>query len=625
MKKAFKRFEEIDLLDSVVQKHKAWLEDYKGEGIIYSIAEDKKHKMKWSTEKKTYKEFQTEINMIGRLPFRTIIEFDDEPSEKAKENLEKVYEKLKESGLGFIRSTHKGKSDYLWIEFNRDLEDSEVKTFLNWVSPAGAKIDLNFASSKKVFAVMYAPHWKYSFERETPIEYFEGEQIDYDSLELKENKDIEIFEEKDGFIYHTLQKASSLFTKDKQAKEFTKIQPLFYDRAGMFWLWNSLETKWEIVDETDMLNMINEATGKDTINSKSRTEILNSLKQEGRKRIPKDIKKTWIQFKNKIYDISTGENFEATPEYFVTNPIPWNISGDPQTPVMDKIFKEWVGEEYVPLLYEILAYSLLPDYPINRLFCFIGSGMNGKSKFLELLHRFVGPDNVCSTELDSLIGSRFEVTRLHKKLVCMMGETNFNEMSKTSIIKKLTGGDLIGFEYKNKNPFEDHNYAKIIIATNNLPTTTDKTLGFYRRWCIIDFPNSFSEKKDILIEIPKEEYNNLATNSIIVLNELLKNREFTNEGTIEERAEKYEAKSNFLRNFLDLFVEEDFNEWITVNDFNKKFASWCKENRHRELSETSLGLQMKKLGNEQERKYFNWMFDGKGGQARVWSGIKWKN
>jgi len=37
----------------------------------------------------------------------------------------------------------------------------------------------------------------------------------------------------------------------------------------------------------------------------------------------------------------------------------------------------------------------------------------------------------------------------------MMGETNFNEMSKTSIIKKLTGGDLIGFEYKNKNPFNE--------------------------------------------------------------------------------------------------------------------------------------------------------------------------
>ena len=34
-----------------------------------------------------------------------------------------------------------------------------------------------------------------------------------------------------------------------------------------------------------------------------------------------------------------------------------------------------------------------------------------------------------------------------------MGETNFSEMNKTSILKKISGNDLIGFEYKNKKTF----------------------------------------------------------------------------------------------------------------------------------------------------------------------------
>ena len=444
-------------------------------------------------------------------------------------------------------------------------------------------------------------------------------------------KDIWINEIKDYITFINLgfkeraEKIKDIFTRQGQADKFTDIQPLFYDKTGMFWLWDEDKTKWKIVDETDILNMISETTYEDTISSKNRTEILNALKQRGRLNIPKPIKKTWIQFKDKIYDIENGENFAATPEYFVTNPIPWSVSESPETPTIDKIFEEWVGEGYIPLLYEIIAYSLIPDYPINRLFCFIGSGMNGKSKFLDLLQKFVGMDNVCSTELDTLLTSRFEVTRLHKKLVCLMGETNFNEMSKTSILKKLTGGDMIGFEYKNKNPFEDYNYAKIIIATNNLPTTTDKTIGFYRRWCIIDFPNQFNEKKNILDDIPEEEYNNLAYNSIVVLNKLLEKREFTNEGTIEERKEKYESKSNFLDKFVKEFTEENLNEWITKNDFYKKFVSWCKENKHREMSETSLAPAMKKLNIESEKRYFQWMYDGKGGQARVWEGIKWKN
>ncbi|MGQ4876545.1 MAG: phage/plasmid primase, P4 family [Promethearchaeia archaeon] len=421
-------------------------------------------------------------------------------------------------------------------------------------------------------------------------------------------------------------KLGEIFTRKGQAKQFKKTQPYFYDKSGLFWIWNENKLCWEINDDIDVLNFIEEKGGAiDIISSRSRTEILNSLKQEGRKNIPKKMEKTWIQFKDKIYDIKSGKNFEASPEYFITNPIPYKVSGDPRTPIMDKIFEEWVGKKYVKTLYEIISYCLLPDYPINRLFCFIGGGLNGKSKFLELLRKFVGENNVCSTELDTLINSRFEVTRLHKKLVCQMGETNFNEFSKTSILKKLTGGDLIGFEYKNKTPFEDINYAKILIATNNLPTTTDKTIGFYRRWMIIDFPNKFSEKKDILGEIPEQEYNNLATKSIILLNELLNKREFNEEGSPEERMEKYESKSDFLGKFLDLFTKEDLEGYITKSDFFKKFKDWSVENRHRIMSEKSIGLAMNKIGIEHGRKHFDWMNDGKGGQARVWFGISWKN
>lgn len=414
------------------------------------------------------------------------------------------------------------------------------------------------------------------------------------------------------------------FGKQDLAEQILDIQPLYYDENRIWWYWDKSNFKWTITDETNILNFVRQLSFANTIKSKEKLEIIEALKQEARLRKLIDIKPTWIQFKNKIYDIDTGENFIATPEYFVTNPIPYEVSGNPSTPKIDKIFEEWVGKDYVKTLHQIIAYSLIPDYPIHRLFCFIGNGMNGKSCFLKLLKKFIGNYNCCSTELDILMKSRFEVTRLHKKLVCLMGETNFNEMSQTSIIKKLTGGDLIGFEYKNKTPFEDVNCAKIIIATNNLPTTTDKTIGFYRRWMIIDFPNHFSEKKEILLDIPEEEYSNLATNCVILLKELLQTRIFHNEGTIDERLQKYESKSNFLEKFISDFVIYELNGFITKSDFYKKFISWSKENRHRELSETSVGLQMKKLGYESGTKHFEWLHDGKGGMARIFLGIKWK-
>jgi len=424
----------------------------------------------------------------------------------------------------------------------------------------------------------------------------------------------------------TKPKAEEIFTTKGQAKRFNELKPIFYDKSGMFWMWNDIKKFWELSDDVDILNMIEEATGKDIISSKNRTEIINSLKQEGRKNTPKDVKTTWIQFKDKIYDINTEESFDATPEYFVTNPIPYDVNGSKDTPIMDKIFNEWVGGDNIKTLYQIIAYSLLPDYPINRLFCFIGGGMNGKSCFLNLLKKFIGINNICSTELDTLLTSRFEVTRLHKKLVCMMGETNFNEMSKTSTLKKLTGGDVIGFEYKNKNPFEEINYAKIIIATNNLPTTTDKTVGFYRRWMIVDFPNQFSEKKDILSEIPEEEYSNLAGKCLDLLKELLEKREFHKEGTVEERQKMYEDRSDPLEKFITEFTTDDVESHLTKSNFEKKLNQWLKDNNHRSMSDIIISKKMKQKGIESGKTYMDWFENNIiiKKQVRAWFGLKWK-
>ena len=172
---------------------------------------------------------------------------------------------------------------------------------------------------------------------------------------------------------------------------------------------------------------------------------------------------------------------------------------------------------------------------------------------------------------------------------------------------------------ENKDPFQEINYAKIIIATNNLPATSDKTIGFYRRWMIIDFPNQFNEKKDILKDIPKEEYNALALKCSLILKNLLETRTFTNEGSVEDRMKRYEDHSNPLEKFLREFTEETFDGVIWKHDFSKKLNSWCKENRFREISDVHIGKKMKDLGITQSLRTAPWDITKK---CRAWIGIK---
>lgn len=392
------------------------------------------------------------------------------------------------------------------------------------------------------------------------------------------------------------------YNKVELAENIWEEIPFFYDSNKIWWLWDKTNYKWKQVDETDILLLVREITEENTINSKERGELIEAFKQEGRNRKPKEIKKTWVQFKNKIIDVENGEEIEASPEYFVTNPINFEIGESEETPVMDRIFTEWVGEEFVNTLYEIVAYCLLPDYPIHRLFCLAGSGSNGKSKYFELIRKFVGIENITSTDLEDLLNSRFEKSKLYKRLVVFMGETNFNTLNRTSLLKRLTGGDTISFEIKNKNAFDDVNYAKILIATNGIPYSEDKTEGFYRRWLIIEFPNKFSEKKDILKEIPDEEYNNLARKCSTILKNLLEKRKFSNEGTIQQRKEKYEE----LSNPVDMFIEENCKREgeIPFFKFYEELCNFSTSRGYRPLGKIEVSKILKREGFEIKTKTF---------------------
>lgn len=385
------------------------------------------------------------------------------------------------------------------------------------------------------------------------------------------------------------------------AEAYIDANPLWYDRAGLWWSWSHTRKVYEMIDETDLLIMIDRAAHRNSLRSSVKAEILEAFRREARKNNPKEPPKTWVQFKDKVFDLNTGDVREPTSNHFLTNSIPWTLSDAIETPRIDYLLKTWSGDDW-PLLKQLVAFCCLRDYPLHRIFLLIGSGSNGKGTYLRLLNKFLGKENVASTEMDLLIKNQFHITKLHKKLACQMSETNFTALSNTSMLKRLSGGDLVGFEYKNKLPFDDYNYAKIIIATNSLPVTHDKTDGFYRRWLIIDFPNRFTEKGDPLTSIPDEEFSNLANWSCQELQRLLKEREFHNERTIEERKERYEARSNPLKAFIEDRYEKDVNSLTPASSFYDDFSSWCLARGFRGLTYQVVRTMMKDEGFEYEKQ-----------------------
>jgi len=382
-----------------------------------------------------------------------------------------------------------------------------------------------------------------------------------------------------------------------------KDNPFFYDEAKIYWFWDKEKTCYQMADEVAVMILIDKELnfGGQVVNHSLRSNYLYAFQHVGRTKKPKSFPTHWIQFKDKIVNLQTKEVFKATPEFFSCNPINWEIGENIYTPEMDKLFIEWVGEKKAQVLYEILAYCCLPDYPIHNIFCLFGGGSNGKSVFQRLLMKFIGLENTCSSELDQLIDNRFETAKLYKKLVCVLGETNFGVMQKSSMLKKLSGQDLVSFEFKNKNPIDDMNYATIMINSNSLPTSYDQSDGFYRRWVIINFPHTFPRGSDPLKRIPDYEFNNLALKVSKLLPVILTRGYMTGTGEISDQKDAYIKASNPLPFFLKDDCTLGSNLVTKYKDIYEAYCKYLKVNKNRKVTRKEFKQAMEEEGLFVER------------------------
>ena len=372
--------------------------------------------------------------------------------------------------------------------------------------------------------------------------------------------------------------------------------PYIYDASKCFWLW--IDNHYARVDEIDVVSAVLDHTGNTAYLRRAlKGEILDAIRVTGRKTAVLPLPANWIQFTNMVVDVATGDEFQADPGSFYTSPIPHNIGQSTDTPNIDQLLTDWVGEDCKEILYEICAYCMLPSYPIHRMFWFLGTGRNGKGRFMALVRKIIGAQNITSTDLERLAESRFESAKLFKKLVAFVGETDHNILKRTNLLKSLTGDDTISGEFKNKEPFDFLNTAKILIATNSLPGIEDKTDGWYSRNIIIDFPNQFPEGKDIIGDIEEWEIENMCRKCINKLKDLLSSGEFNGEGSIEDKRNRYEEASNPIKMFLDLYCEEDVNNDIPMFIFRDAFLPFLEERGYRKMSDREISMKLKSEGH----------------------------
>lgn len=285
---------------------------------------------------------------------------------------------------------------------------------------------------------------------------------------------------------------------------------------------------------------------------------------------------------------------EHNPEEPSTVQLPVSWVPGAKCPEFDAFLAAALPADDIDRAWEVLGYLMMSGNPLQRMFLLSGSGGNGKGVFLNIARALVGAENFAAVNIHDLSGeNRFASYDLYGKLANICGEIDSTFIEKTARIKELCGDDAMRFEQKGEDGFTEKWWGKALFSANSIPGTSDSSVGWSRRWEVIQFPYAPTKPDPGLsARIVANELPGIAYRAVMALRQLMSTGQFSSGESRENAHREFADKANKVRRWLDdpesgvQRGESDvFNKGTTLL---KAFRTW---EEHDSGSKTHTGVQ----------------------------------
>lgn len=334
-----------------------------------------------------------------------------------------------------------------------------------------------------------------------------------------------------------------------------------------------------------------------------RREVLDYMELIAEEVTPSDAR--YIAFKNGIYDLVTDTLLPYSPEYVITNRIPWDYIPDAQSELAKRTLNKLACDDpsIVALLQECIGYCFYRRNELGKAFILTGDKSNGKSTFLDVIKYMLGDENISALDLKEL-GDRFSTSMMFGKLANLGDDIGDDFLSGTQVstFKKIVTGNRIKAERKGQDPFEFNPYIKMLFSANDIPRMKDKTGAVLRRLVIIPFNATFTVNdpdfdpyiKYKLVEQGSIEY--LIRVGIEGLRRVIQQNHFTQSERVDREIKEYEEENNPIAGFIEDQGLDMIENQLTA-DVYKRYQVFCADNSLTPMSNIVFSKQInKRLG-----------------------------
>ncbi|MBT3181203.1 MAG: hypothetical protein HN337_01700 [Deltaproteobacteria bacterium] len=331
-----------------------------------------------------------------------------------------------------------------------------------------------------------------------------------------------------------------------------------------------------------------------------------------------DQNKWLFNVENGTIDLRTGEIREHRKEDLIRKLAPVTYDKNNEYTMWKEFLRTILPEQQVRYyLQQIAGMSLTGDISERLFFMIYGPGANGKTTFINVLGAMMG-DYCVSIPPESLLRGTTS-TSASSAIAATMGarliitvEPEEGARLRESLVKQMTGEDMVTARYLYKNFTTFYSQGKILLATNYKPTIRETKKAIWDRIRLITFPVSFSEKERIKGFAHKlEEELSGILNWVIEGCLAWQNDGLLTPGSVRAATEEYRKEMDTIELFMDERCVTGAHEEVRVSKLYSVYTNWCIGSRETPLTKRAFGMKLKERGFEQRRTR-DWRF---------WTGI----
>lgn len=272
-----------------------------------------------------------------------------------------------------------------------------------------------------------------------------------------------------------------------------------------------------------------------------------------------------IAFKNGLYNFKTNELRNLTKEDMQTMKLPYPLIEATETNEHVRYWIDFItlltGESAELVLTYIGFLFYRSQKTVQTIMVFINgatnNGRNGKGKLIEFMRLLLGDNssnqNYTALSLSDLSNGKSDFIKVNlvNKMANFDADAKSKFLKETETLKTLSTNDPITTNVKGSAYVTFESYARLILATNKLPSFRDDSSGFEDRFVVVPFNRYFSSGAD---GKPSEDY----------VKYIMKGKKFSDEE--KEKHSTDEALGAFAYYCIQLFRKQ-MNEGLTSNPF----------------------------------------------------------